>query len=611
MYLPIILATAAFWLDLAYGQALFDYVIVGGGTAGLTIANRLTENGGTTVIVLEAGQDRSDDFNVLAPGLFTAMYGNPDYDYDYKTVPQTHANGQVIAQIRGKQLGGSSAMNLMFWTHASQGDIDAWGELGNQGWSWDELKPYFAKSETFTAPSASIEHDLDTEYIVPAIHGKKGPINNTFPDGYGPLDKAWPATFANLGLEVRGDPRDGLALGGYTNLLNIRLDNHTRSYAATAYYRPFAGRKNLVVLTGALATKIILKKGPSGITANAVQYTKDDKNVTVSAGKEVIVCAGSIGSPQLLEVSGIGDATLLKKFGIGALVDNPNVGENLQDHAYVPIGFEVRPGIPTVDDFVNNATFFEEAYAQYLADQTGPLATTGASSALLSLAQIARSEAGIGCPANVLPNPGLRDQYAILCGFLKSEAVTQELTITGGMSPWFANDTTKLFTAFTGGNYFSLLGVLEHPFSRGSVHIQSADISVHPVLDPNYLSHPLDLRLLSVITLHMQNVIAKTKPLSDLLVGNGTVFQPGYHNLTESNVADWVKGNIQSEFHPAGSCAMLPRYKGGVVNEKFQVYGAAKLRVVDASIFPLLPRANLQTLVYAIAERAADMIKGA
>ncbi|KAH8657964.1 GMC oxidoreductase [Xylariales sp. PMI_506] len=611
MHLSTLVAVVGIWSQFVRGDEQFDYIVIGGGTAGLTIANRLTEDSSVTVLVLEAGEDRSDDLNVLAPGLFTFLYGNPDYDYDYKTVPQEHANGQVLAQIRGKQLGGSSAMNFMFWTHASRGDIDAWGTLGNPGWSWDELEPYYTKSEKYAAPSVTTEKDLDTGYIVPSLHGAKGNIHNTFPDGYGPLDEAWPATFEALDLAVKSDPRDGLALGGYTNLLNIRLDNHTRSYAATAYYNPIAGRPNLFVLTGAIVKRVLLDDGYDGVVATGVEYVKDNVTLHAAASKEVIVCAGSIGSPQVLEVSGIGDAAHLGSFGLHVYIDNPNVGENLQDHAYVPLGFEVNPGIPTIEDFLDE-TYFDDAYAQYVANQTGPLATTGASSALLALNQITNVSLDIEVSAKDGLNSGrFQDQYDVLLKFLQSEAVTQELTITGGMSPWYANDSTKLFTVFTTGHYFSLLGVLEHPFSRGSVHIQSNDTAVYPLLDPNYLAHPLDLQILSTIALHLQDVIAQTRPLSDLLAGNGTVFQPGYHRLTEANVADWVRGNIQSEYHPAGTCAMLPRASGGVVDEKFLVHGAANLRVVDASVFPLLPRANLQTLVYAIAERAADFIKEA
>jgi choline dehydrogenase-like flavoprotein len=312
--------------------------IVGGGTAGLTVATRLSEDPSVSVLVLEAGNDTSSDLNVLAPGLSPIMYGNPAYDWDYKTVPQPHAADRVFAHIRGKQLGGSSAMNFMFWTHPSQGDIDNWGALGNPGWSWRELAPYFAKSERYVAPSAQTAADLRAGYVEPAAHGTSGPITSTFPDSYGPLTEAWPRTYENLGLGVKGDPRKGLALGGYTNLVNIDTATHTRSYAANAYYLPVASRQNLKVLTAAHTHKILFTVRGKDRVASGVEYAKDGQTVTVSARKEVVLAAGSIASPQILELSGIGGKKLLNKLGVPVVVDNANVGENLQDHLYVPTG---------------------------------------------------------------------------------------------------------------------------------------------------------------------------------------------------------------------------------------------------------------------------------
>lgn len=193
---------------------------------------------------------------------------------------------------------------------------------------------------------------------------------------------------------------------------------------------------------------------------------------------------------------------------------------------------------------------------------------------------------------------------------MKTEAVAQELTIAGGITPEFANDTTKLFRTSADGKFFTLLGVLEHPLSRGSIHIKSSDPQVYPTIDPEYLSNPLDLKILGKIALHIQTV-ASTKPLSSLLKAEGTVYQPGYQKLTPSNVDEWVRKSIQSEYHPVGTCAMMPKEKGGVVDPKLRVYGTKNLRVVDASIFPMLSSANIQSLVYAVAERAADWIKEA
>ncbi|KAF7890926.1 uncharacterized protein EAF01_010735 [Botrytis porri] len=581
----------------------YDYIIIGGGTAGLTIASRLSEDPQNSVLVLEAGTDHSSDINVLAPGLYTGMYGNAEYDWNYKSVPQIHANNQVIAHPRGKQLGGSSAINFLYWTHASQQDINSWGELGNANWSWEALDPFFKRSERFVSPSCVIEQDLQTESVVPTIHGENGTILNTFPDIYGPIDEAWLRTFQALGLEVKGDPRDGLALGGYTNLLNLDLDGRKRSYAATAYYLPASKRPNLKVITGALVEKIILEKGHDIDTANGVQYS----NGTIAhAKKEVILSAGSIGSPQVLELSGIGDSNILKKQGIEVLVDNRNVGENLQDHVYVPIGFKVNTGITTLDNFTDPA-YFDAAYEEYVANATGPLATTGASSGLLSCPQI-------GCgnlrpPANFSNalTPGLKEQYELQAKYFCGEAVTQELTVSGGMSPLKSNDSSQLFLASSPGNFLSLLGVLEHPFSRGSTHVASSSPSVYPILGPNYLSHPFDLTLLTSIAYHLQS-LASVSPLSTYLQGNGTIYQPGYYPLNETNIESFIKANLQSEYHPIGTCSMLPLGKGGVVDEKFRVYGVQGLRVIDASVFPLLVRGNLQSLVYAVAERGAEFI---
>ena len=241
----------------------------------------------------------------------------------------------------------------MFWTHASRRDIDNWGSLGNANWSWDALQPYYKRSEEYIAPSKRTENDLQTEYVVPGIHGMKGPIINTFPDIYGPLDEVWPRTYEKLGLAVQSDPRDGLALGGYTNLINVNPNGRSRSYAATAYYVPASKRPNLEVITGALVEKILLKESSreNGVTAIGAQYIKATTSFKVQAKREVILSAGSIGSPHILELSGIGNSDLLSRYGINVAISNENVGENLQDHVYVPIG-QVNPVLHSFSESV-------------------------------------------------------------------------------------------------------------------------------------------------------------------------------------------------------------------------------------------------------------------
>ncbi|GIZ42013.1 hypothetical protein CKM354_000529400 [Cercospora kikuchii] len=601
----------------------YDYVVVGGGTAGLTVAARLSENTNTTVAVLEAGEDRSQDVNVLAPNLLTSLYSDERYDWNYHTTPQEHVNNNVIAHPRGKQLGGSSAINFLWWTHASQQDINNWGRLGNKNWSWEALEPFFDKSETFIRPSTQTKEALRTEYIDQSVHGDDGPILTTFADIYFPLDEAWPRTYETLGLAVDGDPRDGLALGGYTNMLNMDPESRSRSYAATTYLQDASKRHNFKAITGAHVQRILFDQDGGTPRAVGATYSINGTTHKVFAKKEVILSAGAFGSPQLLELSGVGDPEVLQKYDIEQVVENHNVGEGLEDHVYVPLGYEVRPGIFTLDDFANE-TLFDEAYRDFIDRREGPLATTSAMSALLSLEQIggydradlnqtfsmycsSTMSAGENASQMKLCRPGTAQQ-SILCDDIHKEAVMQEFAVPGGMSPQFVNDTSKLFASSVPGNFFTITAVLEHPFSRGSVHINSAKASEYPIIDPKYLSHPLDVKLLAAAALHLQSVV-QTPPLSNLLAGNGTIYQPGYHKLDEANVEDWVRESLQSEYHPCGTAAMLPREHGGVVDERFRVYGVEGLRVIDASVFPLIPRANIQSLVYAIAERGADFIK--
>lgn len=549
----------------------------------------------------------------------TTLYGNPTYDWNYHTTEQEHANKHVIAHPRGKQLGGSSAINFLWWTHASQQDINNWGLLGNRNWTWDALQPFYRRSERYIEPPLATAEALATDYIELDLHGRSGAVINGFADVYTPFDEAWPRTYENLDLGIRSDPRDGLALGGYTNLVNLDPETRSRSYAATTYLRQAEGRSNFKVLKSAHAQRILFDTTGSKPRATGASCIQNGTTKVIAARREVILSAGAFGSPQLLELSGIGNSTILSKHGIRTIVENPNVGENLQDHAYIPLGFEVRePGIFTLDDLANE-TLFDQSYDQYITNHTGWLASNSAMSALLSLDQIIGNDSTSAdlketidrycSPSHHSPSTLSPDRNTILCNDIHHEAIVQEFAFPSGINPQSSNDSSTLFSAITAGNFFSMQGVLEHPFSRGSVHIQSSNASVYPRIDPSYLYHQLDLKTLAVIALHLQ-IVAQTAPLSGLLVGNGTVFQPGYYELTGENAEGWVRDNLQSEYHPSCTCAMLPRERGGVVDEKFSVHGVDGLRVVDASGFPLIPRANLQSLVYAVAERAADDIRG-
>ena len=392
-----------FQIDPAsFAATSFDYLIAGGGTAGLTLAARLTEDPEITVGVIEAGLDRTDDPKVLTPGFTPTMWGDPDYDWIFNTVPQTHGNDRVVNHPRGKQLGGSSAINFLYWTHASRQDIDDWGRLGNPGWSWDELFPYFLKSENYQAPPASVSEQVDTTFIEPRLHGENGPVQDSFPPFYDNFYKAWEPTYKSVGLGPTGDPKGGIAIGAYTTLLSMDTKNASRSYAGNAYYKPNAARPNLKVLTGALATKIVFSASKKPLVATGVNFSVENATYTASARLEVILCAGTFQSPQLLELSGIGNASLLKSKGIDVLYDNENVGENLQDHILLPLAFEAAPGEVTFES-LRNETAFADALAEYTTNHTGPLAA-GTCNAYVSFSQILAA-LNKGQSTSIPPNP--------------------------------------------------------------------------------------------------------------------------------------------------------------------------------------------------------------
>ena len=369
-----------------FASTSFDYLIAGGGTAGLTLAAALSEDPSISVGVIEAGLDRSNDPLVLTPGFAPSMWDNPDYDWIFKTIPQDHGNGRVVGHPRGKQLGGSSAINFDYWTHASQQDINDWGELGNLGWSWDELFPYFLKSERYHAPPAAVSEQIDTTFIEPDLHGENGQVQNSFPPFYDNFHKAWEPTYKNLGLGPTGDPKGGLAIGAYTTLLSIEPKNASRSYAATAYYKPNIHRPNLKVLTGALVTKVNFNPHLKPLVVTGLTFTVNGTLYTATATREVVLSAGSFQSPQLLELSGIGKASLLESHGIQVLHANPGVGDNLQDHVLLPLGFEAAQGEATFES-LRSKSVFAEALAEYTMNHTGPLAA-GTTNSYISYKQI-------------------------------------------------------------------------------------------------------------------------------------------------------------------------------------------------------------------------------
>ncbi|WYZ37638.1 hypothetical protein EsH8_II_001144 [Colletotrichum jinshuiense] len=593
-------------------EKTFDYIIVGGGTAGLVVASRLSEDADVRVLVVEAGADRSTDPLVLTPGLVAGVYGKEEYDWNFTSVPQPGLNNRRINQARGKMLGGSSGLNFMLMLYPSRGILDAWGALGNEGWNFDALAPYFRKFGTDHPPSQSAKDIVKLDYYDEKLSGN-GPLQVSFGEGYNITNTSWIDTFSNLGLGVTGDPRGGKAFGAFQNPCSIDPETKTRSFSATAYYTPeVSKRPNLVVLTETHVKKVIFDTANGEVAASGLQViTKNGQELNFSAKIEVILAAGALQTPQLLELSGVGGRNLLEGHNIPVVVDNPNVGENVQDHPIVCQSFEVNDGIPSAD-VLRDGEVLNAIVGQYQATQEGPLGQSTVSAAYAPLADgngVLSEEAKRNLFSTYEKNTTTPSGKLVQSLIGSSEEPSSEYLLFP--SQITINDhpanMAEYLVPSRPENYITIMTILNHPFSRGTVHITSPDHKVLPAWDPRYNSNPLDLELLARNVQYVEKIVG-TEPFSALLKPGGKRL-PDLTGESLESAKEIVRQRQISVFHVSGSCAMLPREEGGVVDERLRVYGAKKLRIVDASIFPIEPLGNIQSTVYAVAERAADIIK--
>ncbi|KAK0612444.1 hypothetical protein B0T17DRAFT_648607 [Bombardia bombarda] len=619
----------------------FDYIVVGGGTAGLVVAARLSEDSDVRVLVVEAGADRSTDPLVLTPGLVAAVYGKDEYDWNFSSVPQPHLNNRSINQARGKMLGGSSALNFMMLVYPSRGIIDAWAGLGNKGWDFDSLAPYFRKFGTVHTPPQTARDVVGLTYHNDGLSpesktpesktsANNGPVQVSFSEGYGPTNKAWMDAFAAQGFAVSADPREGNAIGAFQNPASIDPVTKTRSFAATAYYTPeVAARPNLVVLTETTVNRILFSAPSSAAdepTATGVELTtRPNETLTVSvvpSGGEVILAAGALHSPAVLEHSGIGSPAVLNPLSIPVLVANPSVGENMQDHPIVCQSFEVADGIPSADALRDPTILAALANLHATQAGAGPLGQSVVSVAYTPVVDGSGRLPAAAVQAlfaehasTALPQPSQQAVRALLSSSADVPAPAFQYLLFP--SQITISDTPRSMAEYIvpsePQNFITIMTVLNHPFSRGSVHIASPSPAALPRWDPRYNSNPLDMELLARGVQFVERLVAPGSPLAGVLKREGGRRLPGI-------VSDVGEGDLEksreivrqrqiSVFHVSGSCAMLPREQGGVVDERLRVYGVKGVRVVDASVFPLEPAGNIQSVVYAVAERAADVIK--
>ena len=505
-------------------------------------------------------------------------------------------------------------------SYPSKSGIDSWGELGNADWDYETMLPYYQKFSSFTQPSKDVHDLLAHDYMDPDLQGKSGPIKTSFGEFHGPLHQAWPQTFKAMNLKLTGDPLTGLGAGGHSNPSSVDPRTMTRSHAGSEYYSiVIANRPNIRVLTKALVEKVILDRASNNsVTATGVQYTTtSEQHSVVYASKEVILAAGAFQSPQLLELSGIGPKGLLQTHGIELFIDNKYVGENLQDHPVVGLSFEAADHILT-GDVLRDPRVMEAAIAEYNKSKSGFLTAATFCSAFMPIMDFVDGDGRARLEdlldeflAGSSPGefPAQMQQYNLLSTMLRKadDSSAHYIMAPFQFNPHAGNKPTEYLSPTTPGNFMTLFAALSHPFSRGFVRIQSADPKDKPEIDPKYLSHPLDRELLARHVQYME-ILVQTEPLASLLKKDGRRIPSGKYPRDLESARSLVTETITSNFHPCGTCAMMPRNLGGVVDERLIVYGTTNLRVVDASIMPLQPRGTIQSSVYAIAERAVDFI---
>lgn len=524
----------------------YDYIIVGAGSAGCVMANRLSTDPTCRVLLLEAGGDDDLPF-IRMPATFLALQDTA-VDWGYRTKPQSHLNGRRIFSPRGKVLGGSSSINFMMYLRGNPRDFDGWQALGSAGWSYADVLPYFKKSEG--------NRKFNDEF-----HGSEGPLTVSSYEQPHPYGALYLAAAHGLGLPLNPDFNGAQQAGcGY---YQATIRDGERCSSATAFLHPVRARPNLTVQTHALTTRIVIE----GTRATGVQYLRTGTMHQAYAGAEVILCGGAFNSPQLLMLSGLGPAADLEKMGIQVHANLAGVGHNLQDHMGVSVSSEVTEPISMG---AYSPSVMKAAMAQYQKDKTGLLASN-----LL--------EAGAFICADTQ-----HDWPELQCFFH-----------TNQMGPYpEAGPRTRPGIALT--------TYVNRPRSRGRVKLGSADPLDRPVIDPNYLSDPEDMRLAVIGVRHSLQVLAHA--------AFGGVRVKTEQGLSaqddDATLQAYVRERAQTTWHVSGTCKMGTDVMA-VVDPKLRVHGIQGLRVADVSVMPNVVSGNTNAAVIMIAEKAADMVMAA
>ena len=527
-------------------ERTFDYVIVGAGSAGCVLANRLTEDGRRSVLLLEAGPpDRYPWIHV--PIGYAKTMQHPVLNWCFETEPEPNMHGRRVYWPRGRTLGGSSAVNGLIQIRGQAGDFDGWEALGATGWNARETMRYFIKSETNSRGAN-------------AFHGDRGPLSVSDIAEKSELVDAFIAAAGDLGIPPNDDFNGPVQEGaGY---LQLTTRNGRRASAAVAYLRPARSRPNLAVETGAHAPGVVFE----GRRAVGVRYLAGGRTRSVRANAEVLLCGGALQSPQLLQLSGIGPAGLLKAHGIPVVHELPGVGENLQDHLALRVMYKCTRPVTTNDEL---RTVWRKALTgmKYVFLRRGPMAIGVMTGGMITRA---------------LPEAETPDMQFFIS--------TVSADARGAAPHPFPGFTFVFYPM--------------RPTSRGFVRIKSADPLAAPAMQPNYLSTEYDRRGM-VAGAHMARALAATPSLSPYVLEE---LQPGASVRTDEQILESVREHGSSGYHPVGTCRMGTD-AGAVVDPRLRVRGIEGLRVIDASVMPTLVSGNTNAATIMIAEKGADLVR--
>ncbi len=521
----------------------YDYIVVGAGSAGSVVANRLSAVPSHKVLLLEAGP-ASHPWTHIPIG-FARLIENPAANWCYSAEPEASTNGRKIPVPRGRLLGGSSAINGLVFVRGQAQDFDTWAQLGNKGWSYADVLPFFKRLESYEGG--------EDEY-----RGRDGPLRVTDPDEHGPLYDALIEAAGQIGIphnpDYNGATQEGIAMSQAT------ISNGRRMSTAHCYLEPARKRGNLTIETGALTEAMVL----DGKRCTGVRYSVGGKPRQANATREVVISAGTINSPQLLELSGIGQAARLQNLGIQVQHDLPGVGENLRDHYAPRTRWAIdKPGV-TYNDMGSGLGLVKQAM-RYLFMRKGMLGIPAA-----PIRAFVRSRDGLDAPDVLL-----------------------------GVVPMLYEPGYKL-SATTG---ITCYAHVMRPDSTGHIHIASADPKTPPAINFNFLSSPLDVE----ITIRAVRIARALMTAPAMAALQSRELAPGPDRASDEEVLAWVREVGETTYHPVGTCKMGTDPMA-VVDDQLKVRGLEGLRVADASIMPTLTSGNTNAPSIMIGEKAADMI---